>query len=90
MIELYDEETGARVGDITDEELKFLEDNLEEESADDDDYYFNVDMLDMLVAKGAPRHLLHVLERALTGRTDADVRWVRMTRKAPKGEGHDG
>ena len=90
MIELYDEETGSRVGDISDEELKFLEDNLEEESADDDDYFINLETLDMLMAKGAPRHLLDVLERALTGRADVDVRWVRVTSKAPKGEGHDG
>ena len=39
MIQLHEKETGVFVGTITEAQLQFLIDQLEEESADDTDYY---------------------------------------------------
>ena len=41
MIHLKNKETGAPLGDITEEQLQFLVDQLEEESETDADYYIN-------------------------------------------------
>jgi hypothetical protein len=39
MIQLHAKETGVFLGTITDAQLQFLIDQLEEESTDDTDYY---------------------------------------------------
>jgi processive 1,2-diacylglycerol beta-glucosyltransferase len=46
VIQLHDKDTGALIGAITEEQLKFLIDELEEESGDDQDYYINEDTID--------------------------------------------
>ena len=53
MIELFDNDTGVPVGHITDAQLQFLIDQLEEESADDTDYYISRDTLDVFEEQGA-------------------------------------
>ena len=52
MIQLYDKDTDARIGSITEDNLRFLIDQLEEESGDDQDYYFTEATLDLLEKKG--------------------------------------
>jgi hypothetical protein len=47
MIQLYEKETGVFVGTITEAQLQFLIDQLEEESADDTDYYIDHATLDL-------------------------------------------
>ena len=41
MIQLHDKDTGVWINNITEEDLQFLSDQLEEESSDDQDYYIN-------------------------------------------------
>jgi hypothetical protein len=66
----------AFVGEIDDEQLDFLIDNLEEEWADDRDYYLNRDMLAMLEEKGADRGLLDVLRNAIGDKDEVEFVWV--------------
>lgn len=70
-------DANAPIGEITEAELKYFMDQLDEESSEDDDYYIDVETLELLAEKGAPRHLLDVLERALSGKESAEVRWTR-------------
>lgn len=77
MIELHDAERGTRLGTISDEQLQFLVDALEEESSTDTDYYISVDTVDMLEEDGADRQLVDILRRALGGREGVDIRWSR-------------
>jgi processive 1,2-diacylglycerol beta-glucosyltransferase len=77
MVRLFDSETGAELGTIGDEQLRFLEDHLEEESADDRDYYFNRTMIDVLEEKGADPELVGLLRRALGEREGVEIRWQR-------------
>jgi processive 1,2-diacylglycerol beta-glucosyltransferase len=77
MIELHDAERGMRLGTISDEQLQFLVDALEEESVEDKDYYISADTIDMLEEDGADRQLLQLLRGALGGREGMDVRWSR-------------
>ena len=77
MIQLRDKETGRTVGSITDDQLQFLIDQLEEESATDTDYYLNTATLDMFVEKGIDPQLLTVLREALGPREEMDIEWMR-------------
>jgi processive 1,2-diacylglycerol beta-glucosyltransferase len=77
MIQLYDAESGAEIGTITEDHLRFLTDQLEEESADDQDYYINRTTLDLFEGNGADPALLEILRRALGQREEMDIRWSR-------------
>ena len=77
MIQLHDKDTGALIGPITEEQLEFLIDQLEEESGDDQDYYINEDTIDVLEETGADKGLVSLLRRALNGRTEMEIRWSR-------------
>jgi hypothetical protein len=71
MILLY-----AQVGEISEEQLDMLVDNLEEEWPEDRDYYINRAMIDMLKTRGADSVLLHLLSEALGNRDEVDILWV--------------
>jgi processive 1,2-diacylglycerol beta-glucosyltransferase len=75
MIKLYDLQTGAPIGEITQTQLDFLIGQLEEESATDTDYYINADTLDYFAQQGADATLITLLRSALAGRPDMDIRW---------------
>lgn len=65
MIELFDKESNKFLGEISDEEMKFLADKLEEETEGDEDYYFDVDVLEYLKEGGLSPRLEQVLIEAL-------------------------
>lgn len=77
MIQLYDAEKGTRLATISEEQLRKLIDELEEESATDQDYYLTPATIDMLEADGADAELVRLLRDALAGREGMDVRWAR-------------
>lgn len=77
MTKLFDKETGHLVGEITDDQFQFLMENLEEESSEDDDYYFNDVTIDMLKEKGADEKLIALLEKAVSKKGEAELRWER-------------
>lgn len=77
MITLHDKETGAFIGEITEEELQFLFDELEEESPEDRDYYLNRDELEVLEEEGADEALLTMLRKALGDRDEMEIEWSR-------------
>jgi hypothetical protein len=71
MILLY-----SQVGELSEEQLDFLVDNLEEEWPEDRDYYINRQMLDLLKQRGADATLVHMLTQALGDRDEVDILWV--------------
>lgn len=78
MIKVYDNESGELLGQITDEELQFLIDELEEESLEDQDYYLNRDTIDMLDKAGGVPTLMELLRAALGDRDGVEIRWARV------------
>ena len=76
-IELVDLASKHVVGRITDDDLAWLNSQLEKESEDDRDYYFDRPTLDMLDGKGASPKLMAVLRGALGSRDDMDLQWSR-------------
>ena len=85
MILLY-----AQVGELSEEQLDFLVDNLEEEWPEDRDYYINRQMLETLKQRGADVALLHLLTQALGNRDEVDILWVDTDELEDMGEDEDG
>jgi hypothetical protein len=77
MIDLYNNDTNALIGSISDEELRALLDGLEEESSTDQDYYLDQDTIDLLAEEQASEHLLQLLRAALGTEEGVEIRWQR-------------
>lgn len=78
LIQIQDKETGAPLGQITEEQLQFLIDQLEEEFEGDKDYYINRATLDMFEERGIDSGLLALLRKALGEREDMEIKWVKQ------------
>jgi hypothetical protein len=78
MIELCDKATGEYLGTIEDDELKFLIDDLEEDSPEDRDYYIDSDTIQMLEDDGAPSSLITLLRKSLGSQDGVEVQWRRV------------
>jgi hypothetical protein len=77
MINLRDEDTNQPIGSITEEELQYLLDQLEEEWPEDHDYAITPMLLDYFEGQGADPELVGLLRRALGGRDSINIVWSR-------------
>ena len=77
MIQIHDKDTGTLIGTISEENLQFLIDQLEEETSEDQDYYINEATLDSFAEAGADKALVGLLRGSLKGRTEMEIRWSR-------------
>ena len=68
-------ERDQEIGTITESQVQFLIDNLEEEGIEDQDYYIDEELLAMLAENGCDEELLVMLTEALEGREDIDIRY---------------
>ena len=75
MYRLMDIEHDNEIGIITEDQVQFLIDNLEEEGVEDRDYYIDPDALNFLAENGCEEELLTMLTEALEGRVNIDVRY---------------
>ncbi len=76
-IRLFDNETGTELGTISEAQLQFLVDQLEEETSDDQDYYLIPRTLDLLEQRGADSEMMGLLRGALGERDGFEIRWER-------------
>lgn len=76
MIVVKDKETGEAVGTISAAQLKFLIDELEEETSIDQDYWINRPMLGIFREHGADEDLVAMIETAMGDRDDMEIVWV--------------
>ncbi len=76
-ISAYDKDTGTHLATLTEQELKCLVDNLEQESTSDQDYYIDLEVIDLLEAAGASYSLLSLLTATLGTREGFEIRWER-------------
>jgi hypothetical protein len=77
MIDIYNNDTNELVGTITEADLKVLQDHLEEESAEDQDYFIDAATIDVIGDGQASEHLLNLLRKALGTADSVDIRWQR-------------
>lgn len=78
LIQLRDKNTNQVLGTIDDDDLRFLVDELEEESPTDQDYYFDSDTIDMLEDDGAPATLVSLLRHVLGTQDGMEITWERQ------------
>jgi len=72
---LIDIEHDNEIGVVTDDQLQFLIDNLEEEGFEDQNYYITPESLSFLAEEGCDEELLTMLTDALEDRINIDVRY---------------
>jgi hypothetical protein len=77
MVELFRKSDNAVLGTISDEEFQFLEDNLEEESLNDEDYTLDKLTLEYLRGNGMSAHLHQLLSAALGEQEEIEVRYAK-------------
>ena len=70
---LYLKSNHSRLGDISDAEFQFLQDNLEEESISDTDYALTRMTLDYLRGSGMPANLDTILTTALGEAEEVEI-----------------
>jgi hypothetical protein len=75
MPRLFRLDTGDDIGVITDAQLKFLVDQLEEEHDNDKDYFIDRDTLELLSDNGADPELLGLIEKAMGVEDEIDIAW---------------
>ena len=73
MYALYTKSDHRFIGDISDDELQFLVDNLEEESLDDTDYDLSRLTLEYLRGNGLSPRLAQLLDSALGDQDDIEI-----------------
>lgn len=77
MITLKNKDTGKLIGEISEDQLQFLIDELEEEDSEDVDYYLNRTVIEMLEDRGMDDELAELLYEALGDRDDIEIEWSR-------------
>ena len=77
MINLHDKNTQELIGEISEEQLQFLIDELVEEDSTDQDYYINRDQLDQLEKNGGDEALIQMLRDAMGTKQDMDIIWSK-------------
>jgi len=77
MINLTEKGTNKPLGQISEEQLQYLIDNLEEEWSEDRDYAVTPLLLEYFEGLGADAALISILREALGGREEIEIVWSR-------------
>jgi len=78
MIALRHKDTGSDLGTISEEQLQFLVDQLEEEYAEDRDYYINRTTVEIMQQSGGDPDLVDLLSKAIGDRDGVEIEWSRI------------
>ena len=77
MPKLFNKQSGALLGDLTEADVQCLIDVLEEEDTKDVDYFIDLDTVDILEDNGASLDLLQMLRAAIGASEGVDIRWEK-------------
>ncbi len=75
MIQLRNKDTAAPIGEITEEQLDFLIDKLEEEGVEDQDYWIDEMTLQYFQENGADPALIKLLQDAIGESEGVEIEW---------------
>ena len=78
MLKLYEKNTNKFLGEISDEEVQFLRDNMEEESMTDVDYYINKTIFNLLKEKGMSENLTKIIQQAMGNKDEIEIRYEKV------------
>ena len=68
-------DTGTDIGEISDKQLAFLVEQLEEEHEEDQEYFIDKDTLELMSDNGGDPELLAMLEKSLAGDDSMNIAW---------------
>ncbi len=77
MIEIRDKSTNMPIGQISEAQLQFLIDQLEEEDLEDRDYAITSLLIQTFEAEGADPELVAMLTEALGTQETIEIVWTR-------------
>jgi hypothetical protein len=77
MIKIFNKTTNEFLGRVSEEDLQFLVDQLEEESLDDHDYFLLKETIDEFEQLGGSSRLVQVLKGGLKDQGNIEIRWER-------------
>ena len=77
MVVLFDAHSGQQIGEVTEEQFAVMQEWLEEEGGEDEDYYIDGPTVDLLEEHGADPALVALLRRAIAASGEVDLRWQR-------------
>jgi hypothetical protein len=78
VIKVFNKSTNELIGRISEEELEFLKDQLEEEGLEDRDYYIRRETIEEFAASaGASERLVTVLKTGLRNDEAVEIRWEK-------------
>ena len=77
MPSLYMKEDGSFIGTLSEADLKFLIDQLEEEDESDDDYFIDGSTIDLLTENGASEALTSMLRDAVGDSEGVEISWKK-------------
>ncbi len=75
MIKLFDKDTGIFLGAISEDQIKFLINQLEEEELEDRDYAITPMTLSLFEGEGGDPVLISMLRAALGDRDEMTISW---------------
>jgi len=77
MPKLYNKQSGALLGNVTEADIQSLIDQLEEENRTDDDYYIDTATIDLLEEHGASPSLVNLLRQAVGDAEGIDIKYEK-------------
>jgi hypothetical protein len=77
MPKLYDKESGALLGIVSEEDIDRLADQLKEEDSRDQDYFIDAVTIDMLEESGASPALVTMLRKAVGDSEGIEIRYEK-------------
>jgi len=77
MIDLYVKGSNDLLGSITEAELQYLVDSMEETSPEDRDYFVDQATIDLLADGRATDHLVTLLRKAVGAGDGIEIEWKK-------------
>ena len=77
MPRLYNKQSGALLGTVSDADVSLLVEQLEEEAIADVDYFVDADTVEILESAGASGTLVQMLRAAIGDGEGVDIRWEK-------------
>ncbi len=73
MIEIFNKDTGQRIGELTENQFDFLMDNIENEYLEKVNYVIDTQVVELLKSRGADFRILDMLANALKGKNNISI-----------------
>lgn len=80
MVYLYNKSTGELLGEVSESELQFLIDQMEEESMEDMDYSITNMEIEYFAQHGADSQLVALLRKAIGEHKEVIIQWSQEKR----------